>query len=544
MTESATNPPFAVFQATLNKASETTTRIYWTSGVGGEDPPADPALDYRETSGFFVFRPGETTHSVSVETFDDTIDEPNEKFWVDLGTSSNWGAWVGVGRGVGLITDNDTSTLAIAGAGNIPEGDTGTTNATFNITISAPYYRDFTLAYTTVDGTAKAGLDYTAVQGTLFFPKGATQRSLTVPVLGDVIDEANETFTMALSNSTGPGLATPNGTATIVDDDTTVSIADASVTEAAGTGSSTLTFTVSTADNAGNKTPFTVDYATADGGVQPATAGVDYVPASGTLSFPQGVKTKTFTVTVNGDLIDEPAETFLVHLSNSTGPLILDGDAVGTINDNDTATLAINNVTVPEGNSGTTNAIFTVSLNTPYYRSFTVDWATATGLTNPATEGVDYLASSGTLTFPAGTTTQTLSVPVVGDLLAEGNETFGVVLSNSTGPTISDGRGDGTITDDDVLTIDVADVSVAEGDSGTTPATFTLTVGAAHAQTVTVNVATSAGGPTPPSATAGHGLHGPALDGRDLRSPARCRRRCPSPSSATPSSRPATSPSA
>ena len=502
VTESATNSPFALFHATLDKPSEKTTRLYWTSGVGGEDPPADPALDYRETSGFFVLRPMETTHNVSVETFDDTIDEPNEKFWVDLGTTSNWGAWVGVGRGVGLITDNDTSTLAIAGAGNIPEGDTGTTNATFNITISTPYYRDFTLAYTTVDGTAKAGLDYTAVSGTLFFPKGATQRTLTVPVLGDVVDESNEGFTMVLSNSTGPGLATSTGAATIVDDDTTVSIADASVMEG-NTGTAIVTFTVSTADNAGNKAAFTIDYATADGGAQPATAGVDYVATSGTLSFPQGVKSRTFTVTVNNDLIDEPAETFLVHLSNSTGPLILDADAVGTINDNDTASVVINNVTVPEGNSGTTDAVFTLSINTPYYQDFSVNWATAAGTTNPATEGVDYLAASGTVTFPAGTTTRTVSVPVVGDTLPEANETFAVVLSGSTGPAISDSRGDGTITNDDTLTIDVADVSVLEGDSGTTVATFTLTVSADHGQAVTVNVATSTGGPTPPSATAG-----------------------------------------
>ncbi len=505
VTESATNPPFAVFQATLNnKPSEKTTRLYWTSGVGGEDPPADPALDYRETSGFFVFRPGDTTHTISVETFDDTIDEPNEKFWVDLDTASNWGAWVGVGRGVGQITDNDNSTLAIADAGNIPEGDTGTTNATFNITISTPYYRDFTLNYTTVDGTAKAGLDYTAVQGTLFFPKGATQRSLTVPLLGDVLDESNEAFTLVLSNSTGPGISDTSGLATITDDDTTVSVADASTTEG-NTGTATVTFTVSTADVAGNKSAFTVDYATADGGAQPATAGVDYVSTSGTLSFPQGTRTRTFTVTVNSDLVDEPAETFLVHLSNSSGPLILDGDAVGTINDNDTATVAINNVTIPEGNAGTTDAVFTVSLslNTPYYRDFTVNWATAAGITNPATEGVDYLAASGTLTFTAGTTTRTVTVPVVGDTLDEANETFAVVLSNSTGPAISDSRGDGTITDDDVLTINVADVSVTEGNSGTTPATFTLTVSGDHAQPVTVNAATSPGGPTPPAATAG-----------------------------------------
>jgi ELWxxDGT repeat protein len=499
VTESATNPPFALFDATLSKPSEKTTRLYWTSGVGGEDPPADPALDYREASGFFVFRPMETTHSISVETFDDTIDEPNEKFWVDLDTASNWGAWVGVGRGVGLITDNDNSTLAIADAGTIPEGDTGTTDATFNITISVPYYRDFTLAYTTVDGTAKAGLDYTAVQGTLFFPKGATQRSLTVPVLGDVLDENNEAFTLVLSNSTGPSIQDGSGTATITDDDTTISVANASVTEG-NTGTSTITFTVSTAATGGNKTAFTVDYATEAGGTDPATPGADYVTTSGTLSFPAATRTRTFTVTVNGDLIDEPAEHFLVRLSNSTGPVILDGEAVGTINDNDTASVTVNNVMVPEGDSGTTDAVFTVTASTAYYRDFTVNWSTVAGT---ATEGDDYTASSGTLTFPAGTTTQTVSVLVIGDPLVEADETFEVVLANSTGPAITDSRGLGTITDDDTLAIDAADIKVVEGDSGSTDAVFTVALSKDHTGTVTVRVATTTGGPTPPPATSG-----------------------------------------
>jgi hypothetical protein len=173
---------------------------------------------------------------------------------------------------------------------------------------------------------------------------------------------------------------------------------------------------------------------------------------------------------------------------------------VGTINDNDTATLTVNNVTVPEGDSGTADAVFTVSLNNPYHRDFTVDWATAPVT---AAEGVDYLAASGTLTFTAGTTARTVTVPIVGDTLDEANETFEVVLSNGTGPGISDARGLGTITDDDAVTIEVADVKVVEGDSGTTQATFTLTVSADHAQTITVNVATSAGGPTPPAATSG-----------------------------------------
>ena len=165
--------------------------------------------------------------------------------------------------------------------------------------------------------------------------------------------------------------------------------------------------------------------------------------------------------------------------------------------------MTINNVTVPEGNSATSDAVFTVTpRRTPYYRDFTVDWATAAGTTNPATEGQDYLAGSGTVTFLAGTTTRTVNVAVVGDLVTEPNETFAVVLSNSTGPTIPDSRGDATITNDDILTVDVADVSRG-GRLRTDAATFTVTLGGDHAQGVTVRVVHHGGGPTPPAATAG-----------------------------------------
>ena len=165
-------------------------------------------------------------------------------------------------------------------------------------------------------------------------------------------------------------------------------------------------------------------------------------------------------MTVNGDLIDEPAaETFLIHLSNSTGPVILDGDAIGTINDNDTATVVINNVTVPEGNSGTTDAIFTVSLNTPYYRDFTVDWATAAGPHQPRHRGRRLPRGVG-YGDVHGRDHQPDRGGAGGGRPCSTSRTrpSASCCRAAPGPTISDSRGDGTITDDDTLTIDVADV--------------------------------------------------------------------------------------
>jgi hypothetical protein len=149
---------------------------------------------------------------------------------------------------------------------------------------------------------------------------------------------------------------------------------------------------------------------------------------------------------VSGDVIDELDETFNVNLSNgSIG--ITDTQGAGTITDDDTATLSIDDVSVTEGNSGTVNAVFTVTKTLQSSQNVTVDYATANGT---ATAGSDYTAiGTTTLTFVAGAgLTQTVTVIVDGDFLDEGNETFNVNLSNGS-IGITDAQGVGTINDDD-----------------------------------------------------------------------------------------------
>jgi hypothetical protein len=111
-------------------------------------------------------------------------------------------------------------------------------------------------------------------------------------------------------------------------------------------------------------------------------------------------------------------------------------------------TLSIGDVTITEGNAGTTNAVFTVSLSAASDTTVTVSYATANGL---ATAGSDYVAKSGTLTFPAGTTSQTLAVAVNGDTAMESDETFFVNLGGASNATIADVQGQGTILNDDAI---------------------------------------------------------------------------------------------
>lgn len=238
-----------------------------------------------------------------------------------------------------------------------------------------------------------------------------------------------------------------------------------------------------------------IDVTTCDGtGVDDIGVGWNGVqPAHGTIVVPnpsgaQG--TQIVTYTHNGD-----------NATSDTFPLEDGRSDIITVNITITPsqpTLSINDVSVNEGNAGTSNATFTVSLSQPAGAGgVSFDIATADG---SATAGVDYVASSLTgQTIPAGSSSATFTVLVNGDTLSEPNETFFVNISNVSGASVSDAQGQGTIVNDDAQpTLSIDDVSVNEGNSGTTTATFTVTLSAASGQTVSVNYASADG-----TATAG-----------------------------------------
>jgi hypothetical protein len=136
-----------------------------------------------------------------------------------------------------------------------------------------------------------------------------------------------------------------------------------------------------------------------------------------------------------------------VTLSGAANATIATPQGTGTIlNDDVLPTLSINNVSVSEGNSSSTLATFTVTLSAASGSTTTVAYATANGT---ATAGSDYTATSGTLTLAPGATTQTISVPVLGDTQSEADETFGVMLSGAASATIATPQGTGTILNDD-----------------------------------------------------------------------------------------------
>ena len=211
----------------------------------------------------------------------------------------------------------------------VTEGDSGTVDATFTVTLSRPPGGTCgegaaSVEFTTADGTAGAA-DYVTTSGTVNFGPTETTKTITVPVRGDLIDENDETFTVNLSNANGSTIADPQGVGTILDDDAspTISINDTSVLE--GDGGKTPGTLFATLSGPSART-ISARFATANGTAQ---APGDYDTATGTITFAPGETGKSIVVQVNGDTVLEPDEVFHVDLSELVN--VAPGDTRGTV---------------------------------------------------------------------------------------------------------------------------------------------------------------------------------------------------------------------
>jgi hypothetical protein len=479
------------FNVTLSNPGDQTVTVDYTTN-DGTATIAD--ADYDAASGAVTFNPGQTAKTVDVTVNGDDTTEPDEGLTLDLSNASN--ANILDGSGTGTITNDDPIPDVSIDDQSIAEGNGGTSTLTFNVTLSHASSDTVSVDYTTNDGTATAAdADYVAASGAVTFDPGQTAKTVDVTVNGDLTHESDETFTVDLSNASNAGVADASGQGTITNDDQVpdISIDDQSVSEG-DAGTSTFTFNV-TLSNPSDQT-VTVDYATNDGTA--TTADGDYDAAANTVTFDPGQTAKTVDVTVNGDLTHESDESFTVDLSNASNANVLAGSGTGTILDDDASpTISVANASVTEGNIGDTTLSFDVTLSVASAGTVTVDYTTTDGSATLANG--DYDAASDTLTFDPGQTTKTVDVTVHGDTTHETNEGLTLDLSNASGATIADDSGTGTITNDDAApTFAIDDVSVAEGATGITSLTFTVTKSGATQLGSSVHYATAGG-----TATAG-----------------------------------------
>lgn len=359
----------------------------------------------------------------------------------------------------------------------------------FLLTLSEAVTQNVTVQYTTADNTATAADgDYVPAAGTVTFTAGNTVAAINVSVPADTKLEDNETFFVDLSTPAFATIADPQAIGTIVNDDPTpaISIGDVSLNEG-NAGTTPFTFTVQLTNPSEN--PISVDYTVTPGSATPIT---DYAPLAGTLIIAPGTSSNTITVNVAGETLFETDETFTVTLTNPSGATIADGTATGTIvNDDAPPTITINDVTLGEGNAGVTPFTFTVSLSNPSTLPVSVNYTTTPDNATPVT---DFTPAAGTLIIAPGDTSGTITVNVIGDTLFEPNEQFFVNLSDPVNGTFGDPSGLGTIVDDEAQpTITINDVSQNEGNAGTTPFQFTVTLSAPSGTPTSINWSTAPG---------------------------------------------------
>jgi hypothetical protein len=338
VTEGDTQSVTARFNVRLSAPSNLPVSIDYQT----RDDSAIDGVDYLGGSGTLTFAPGQTTQTVDITIPGDRYDEPNRVFYLDLSNPTNAFLSGGVATlsAKGTINDNDAApSIRIDGPYSVAEGDDGSVQQTFQLTLSAESAWPVSVQVKTTNGTASvADNDYEAIAPyrVEFAPRtpespGETTQWVTVNVFGDAKPEANETLFVDLASPTNATLGNTRGTLTIVDDDNrTLSIDDVSVQEG-NSGPTTAAFTVTLSRPSSQQV--SVNVYTQNG---TATAPGDYaaVPST-TIVFPPGETQLIVGVTVNGDTTKEGDETFYVKLASPVNATIADGTGVGTIRNDD-----------------------------------------------------------------------------------------------------------------------------------------------------------------------------------------------------------------
>jgi len=395
------------------------------------DGTAFGGSDFTIVSGTLTWTDGDSSpKTITVPIGQDAISEGPETFAVEL--SNPIGGRLGSPAATTItIDDDDSSTVQFA----IDAALATETDGTVLLTVSRT--GDISTAgsvnWSTADGTATAGEDYTSAGGTLDWAAGnGDDKTIMVTILDDAFHEETEAFTVVLSSPGGNAFLGDPSTATVnISDDDVIEIvfSAASFSAGEGDGNATITAWRTGASNGA----VTADFTTTDG---TATAGSDYTAVGGTLSWADGdITPKTFDIPILEDGEIEIDETVGLILSNPTGGATIGAiaTAVFTIEDNDGSLLQLSAATYPSAETGGSVDVTILRIGGSGHGEVSVDIATADGT---ATAGLDYLAAFDTVTWVDGDTDpKTFSVTLLDDGHFEGPETINVSLNNPVGNT-------------------------------------------------------------------------------------------------------------
>jgi serine protease len=413
-----------------------------TFDLATADGSATEGVDYTAASwGAQTLPAGEVRKTFTFPVIGDTSIEYDEDVGVVLSNAS-----VSIRRDRAAVTlANDDGPQLSVGNASITEGDAGTKVATVTVQLSGPSLHPVRYTARTGPYTALAGSDYSHEVVTGWIPAGMLAQTFQFAILGDTQLEADESLRVLLSDPVNATLGDAVGSVTILNDDQPakpgLAIADATLAEG-NSGTTLLGFTATLTQ--ASATPVTFTARTQ--GVS-ATSGSDFAALASTITIPAGELSKTFTVAINGDTTIEADETFYVNLSSASGATLVDGQALGTIANDDAAGLRIADTRLVEGQSGTRTMTFAVTLTQLANAPVTFSARTQG---NTAIAGNDFVSLPATaFTIPTGQLSKIVSVTINSDRTVEPDETLFVNLSGVSGAVLLDGQGVGTIANDD-----------------------------------------------------------------------------------------------
>ena len=494
--------PF-VFTAILNRTPDDDVRFraYTTSASirtwTAFQEHATSGVDYTAVNVEFTIPAGSLSTTVEVDIIDDSTVENLEGLALGVqGLENVLYLYADCiehhdPRSEAWIIDDDATPELTVGDVDVTE-DAG--SATFEISVNRVSSSVITVDFETVDGSATAPNDYTAISGEAQIDAGFTSTFVTVPIIDDAETEGDETFELRLSNANGATIDVGVATATIRDDES-ITLPSLSVADATGSDNDgCLRFTVTLSEPSMDDVTFRAstvavpslgDYAATpavDHGNEP---GADYTSLSGQYEYTitAGGTVTYFCVSLpQYDSTPEFDEQFRVVLHDPVGATLGKASAWATILDDDTPIVTIADQTISES-AGTVT--FTVELHEPGVYPASLRYATAvrgSAGDQAARPDEDYAHTAGTLPIPAGQTTATITVPIYNDSADEADESFLLELTQASALEFSDSTAVGIITDDDPGWW-VNDVSVREGTS-----TMQFSVQRDHTSTTAVTV--------------------------------------------------------
>ena len=433
------------FSVRLSVPSIQTVTVDWTTADG----TAIAGQDYEAATGTLTFSALATSQTIRVPIIDDDLDETAETFTVAL---SNSNAEIADGEAIGVIADDDLPVVNLTtDLAGVVEGET--------VAFTLTRIGDLTVPLRVpVRVTERGSFLADGVPTAATFAANAATTTLQVATDDDERDEADGAVTTTITS--GPTLRVGDAASA------TVSVIDNDVTAVAVPAGVTVTPTVLRVLE-GNTASYTVvldSEPTADVTVavqvpEDAEVAVDATELTFTTEDWNQAQTVTVTAAQDDDAVADDTVVLTHEVRGGNYDTVTAASVAVTILEDDMSALSVANAVASEGDG---EMAFSVRLNLASSQTVTVEYVTAGGT---ATAGRDYETTTGTLTFSALETEQTIRVPIIGDDIDEAVETLTVMLINASNAEIKDGKATGIITDDDVrgVTVTPTALMIREG---------------------------------------------------------------------------------